>query len=189
VDGQRDHRGQLGALDRLQRDERLLAVGEGLGDHEVNARLDDPLDLLVEHRPHRGAALVVGGEDVGVTEVAGQQASVLLGHVGGDLQGAAVERLEQLLLANEPQLLPMAVVGERLDDVGAGVHELTVQLGDELGVLEDDLRDESTRLEIAAALELEQVALGADDRSFVEPLEQRLLRVHRVVLAVRRDWS
>ena len=36
----------------------------------------------------------------------------------------------------------MGVVGERLDDVGAGMHELAVQLRDRFGMVEHDLRHE-----------------------------------------------
>ena len=57
---------------------------------------------------------------------------------------------------------PVAVVGEGLDHVGARVHELAVQLLDDLGVVQDDLGDERPRLEVPAPLALEEVALGAD---------------------------
>ena len=77
----------------------------------------------------------------------------------------AVERLEQVLLADHLQLLAVPVVGERLDDVGSRPHELDVQLAHDVRVLEHDLGDEAARLEIAPPLELEQVALGADDRA------------------------
>ena len=66
----------------------------------------------------------------------------------------------------------MRVVREGLDDVRAGVHELAMQLGDLLGVLEDDLGDEAAGLHVAPALELEQVALRADHGPVVESLEQ-----------------
>ena len=68
----------------------------------------------------------------------------------------------------------MGVVGESLDDIGAGVNELAVQPGDELGMLEHDLGHVGAGLQIAAPLELEQIALGADHRSLVEPFEQPL---------------
>jgi hypothetical protein len=37
------------------------------------------------------------------------------------------------------------------------MHEIAVQLRDDFGMLEDDLRDESAGLQIAAPLELEYV--------------------------------
>ena len=43
---------------------------------------------------------------------------------------------------------------------------------DLLGVVEHDLGHEGAGLQVAAALELEQVALGADHRALVEPLQQ-----------------
>ena len=66
----------------------------------------------------------------------------------------------------------MRVVGERLDDVRACVDEVAVQLGDDLRVLEHDFGNEGARLQIAAPLELEYVAFGADDRALVETLEE-----------------
>src|SRR5260221_2001073 len=70
----------------------------------------------------------------------------------------------------------MGVVGERLDDVGAGMDELAMQLGDQLGGLEHDLGHVRAGLQVAAAFELEQVAFGADDRSLGQSLEQSLTR-------------
>ena len=49
------------------------------------------------------------------------------------------------------------------------MHEVAVQRGDDLGVLEHDLGHERTGLQVAAALELEQVTLGADDGAGREP--------------------
>ena len=45
------------------------------------------------------------------------------------------------------------------------MDELTVQTADDVGVLEHDLGDERAGLQEAPALELEQVALGADHRT------------------------
>ena len=73
-------------------------------------------------------------------------------------------RSSVVLAADDPQLLAVRVVGERLDDVRARVDELAVQLGHLLRVLEHDLGDERARLQVAAPLELEEVALGADHR-------------------------
>ena len=52
------------------------------------------------------------------------------------------------------------------------MDELPVQLGHELRVVEHDLGDEGARLEVAAPLEFEEVALRADDRPLLEPLEE-----------------
>src|SRR5437660_841787 len=74
--------------------------------------------------------------------------------------------------ADDPKLLPVRVVGERLDDVRACVDEIAVELGDDLRVLEHDFGDEGARLQIPTPLELEYVALGADDRALVETLQE-----------------
>ena len=92
--------------------------------------------------------------------------------IAGDLQRLAVDRLEVVLAADQRQLLAVGVVRERLDDVGTSVDELPVQLGDERRLLEDDLRHERPRLQVAAPLELEEVPLGADDGPLAEAFEQ-----------------
>jgi hypothetical protein len=71
-----------------------------------------------------------------------------------------------------PELFAVGVVGERLDHVRAGVDELAVELRDLLGVVEHDLRHKRPGLEVAPALQFEQVTLGADDGAFGQPFEQ-----------------
>ncbi len=66
----------------------------------------------------------------------------------------------------------MAVVGERLDDVGPGVHELAVQLLDHLGMLEHHLRDKGASLQVSAAFAFEKVAFGAHDGAIRQHAEQ-----------------
>jgi hypothetical protein len=56
------------------------------------------------------------------------------------------------------------------------MDEVAVQLAHHLGVLQHGFRLEGARLEIAAPLELEEVALGADDRTLAQPLDQPLAR-------------
>ena len=130
-----------------------------------------PCHLLVEHRPHRRPRLgAVGLVEVRIADVAGEQRAGVAGDRGGELESRSVERLEQVLLADDSQLLAVPVVGERLDDVRAGVHELSVQGGDLVGVIEHGLGNERPGLEVAATLQLEEVALGADHRSGGEPL-------------------
>src|SRR5947199_9045360 len=82
----------------------------------------------------------------------------------------------------------MSVVRECLHDVGACMHELPVQLGHDLGMLENDLRNECAGLQVAAALTLEEVALRADHRPLLEALQKTLLRAgrHRDLLI---GWS
>ena len=64
------------------------------------------------------------------------------------------------------------------------MDELPVQAGDEVGMLEHDLGHVGARLQIAAPLELEQVALGADDGAVFEPLQQPSARWFRAQLTV-----
>ena len=168
----RDDRREAGLLDHVERDQGLLGVRERLRDDEVDSGLGRPRGLFLEHRTHRATRLVVLGEDVRVREVAGEERARLVCDLARQLERTAVQRLEQMLLADDPHLLAVAVVREGLNDVGARVHELAVQLRDDLRMVEDDLGDEGAGLEVAAALALEEVALGADHGSRLETLEQ-----------------
>jgi hypothetical protein len=133
VDGKGGDRLQAGRADRLDRQQRLPGELERLRDDEVDSGFRRPRDLLVEHRAHRAAGAVVAEVEVGVAHVAGEQRPRLARHIGGDRERFAVERLEQVLRADEPQLLAVGVVRERLDDVRARVNELAVEVGDDLG--------------------------------------------------------
>ena len=124
----------------LEREQRLAEPADGLGDDEVDVGVERPADLLLERAAHQGVGCrVVRLVDVGVGEVAGEQRAALVRHLLGDRQRLTVERLQDVLLADHLQLLAMAVVGERLDHVRAGVHELPVQLAHHLGMVEHDL--------------------------------------------------
>ena len=79
------------------------------------------------------------------------------------LTACAVHLLEVAGAADVPELLAVRVVGERDHDVRAGAQELAVQLAQGVGRVEDHLGHVRARLDVAAALELEHVALGADD--------------------------
>ena len=48
------------------------------------------------------------------------------------------------------------------------MHELAVQLLDDLGVIQDDLGDERPGLKVSAPLALEEVALGTDHRAALQ---------------------
>ena len=72
---------------------------------------------------------VVGLVDVGVADVARDERAALVRDLLRDR--AAPARLSGSSMSSlpiDPQLLAMAVVRERLDDVGAGAHELAVEL-------------------------------------------------------------
>jgi hypothetical protein len=109
---------------------------------------------------------IVGIVGVGVAQVARQQGAALIRHLLGDLQRLAIEAFEDLLFANDFELFAVAVIGECFDHVGAGTHELAVQLAHGSGLLEYDLGHVWPGLDVAAPLELEQIALGAEDRTF-----------------------
>ncbi len=137
------------------------------------AGLGGPTDLLLEGAPDQAVRFrVLGLVDVGVGNVTGKQAAAFGGYLLGDRQCLTVERLEDLLLADDLQLLAVAVVGERLDHVRAGVDEIPVQLAHHLGMVEHHLGHVGPGLQVAAPLELEQIALGADHRTGLEPLQQ-----------------
>jgi hypothetical protein len=127
MDGEGDDRHKAGRVDRFEGEQGLPAPRERLGDHEVDSRLGRPADLLLEHtlrRGHRGR--VTGGEDVGVADITGEQRPALGGDILGDAQSLAVDHLQVRLPTDQAQLLPVGVVGEGLDDIGAGVNELTM---------------------------------------------------------------
>ncbi len=108
---------------------------------------------------------VIGLEHVGVTDVSRDQRTGLARDPGGDLERRAVEQLDVPFAADRAELLAMAVVGERLDDVRSGGDELSMEGDDRLGSVEHDLGHERAGLDVAATLELEEVALGADHRA------------------------
>ena len=129
--------------------------------------------LLFEHRAGRLVrSSILGFPDVGVAQIAREQCAALVGNLRGNGQRPAVHRLEEPFLADQPQLLTVRVVGEGLDHVGSGVDEVTVQLTHHLRVLEHDFRHVGPGLKVAAALELEEIALRADDRSRGETLDE-----------------
>ena len=159
--------------------QRLAGVVERLADDHVGAGLDGPADHLLEHAAHLGLlGGVLGIPDVGVRDVAGHEvAGSLVGDLPGDLQRGAVQRLEQVLLADDPHLLAVTVVGKRLDDVGAGTLVVDVKRPEGVRVLQGDLGDELAGAQVAAALQLEQETLGTDHGSGVKSSGQAPARM------------
>ena len=174
---ERHDRRVAGFLDHLERNERLPDVGEGLGDDVVDTRVRGPADLLLEHRSHHATRLLVVREQVRVADVAGEERAALRRDLLRDRESLAVERFEQVLLADDSHLLAVRVVGERLDHVGAGMNEVSVQLRHDLRMVEHDLGHERARLEVSPALELEEVTLRADDRALLEPFQETATHV------------
>jgi hypothetical protein len=187
---QRDDRGQRGSLDRLGSEQRFTGVGEGLGDDEVHARFDRPADLLVEHAARRRMRFrIVRVVDAGVAQVAGEQRAGVVCDSFRDVQRLPVDPLEVVLAPDDLHLLAMRVVGERLHDIGSGMHEIAMQHLDEFRMLEHDFRDESASLQIAAPLELEQIAFGAYHGSGVQALHQARTFTNCAGLRPRRGIS
>src|SRR5205823_7610247 len=124
---------------------------------------------------------VVRHENVGIADVARKEGTAVGGHLPGDGQGLAVQRLQEMLFADDAQLLAVGVVGEGLDDVGARVHEVAVDLPHHLGMLEHDLGYESAGLQVPALLAREEIAFRANDGAACESLEKAKRGLGRVV--------
>ena len=161
------------ALDRLERQEGLPGPAVGLAHDEVDAGVHRPVDLLVEDPARLLVRLrVVGPVDARVADVPREQGAGLARDLLREAERRAVDPLEVALPVDHPHLGAMRVVGERLDDVRARVHEVPVEALHQVRMLEDHLRHERAGLEIAAALELEEIPLGADHGPLGEPLHQ-----------------
>jgi hypothetical protein len=178
--GERDDRGEPVLADDLDPDERLAEIVVRLGDDEVGAGFDRPANLLAVHLADdlTGAFGIVGVVRPGVADVAGEERTSLVRDLLRQLERVAVERLEVVLATDHPQLLPVPVVGERDHDLGPRAQKLPVQLADGIRIVEHDLWDEGAALEIAAPLELEEIALGAEDDVALEALQQGQPSVH-----------
>ena len=66
----------------------------------------------------------------------------------------------------------MGVIGERLHNIGPSVHELAMELGDQLRFVQHHLRDERPGLQVTPSLELEEVTLSTDHRPGVQPIDE-----------------
>ncbi len=129
--------------------------------------------MLVEDAPRLLVGLrVVGRVDAGVADVAGQQGAGRARDLLRDRQRRPVDPREVFLAPDDLELGAVRVVGEGLDDIRARVDEIAMQAFDQLRVLENDLGDVGAGLQVAAALELEQIAFGADDRAGGQPLQE-----------------
>ena len=166
--------GKAGVLDDLGGDQRLAEIVVRLGDDQLRAFLDRPRDLLAVHLAHDRAGSLGIRRVVhpGVADVPGKERVALGRHLARDPERVSVQRLEIVLAADRAHLLAMAVVRERDHDLGAGPQELAVQLADGVGEVEHDLGHIRPALEIAAPLELEQIALGTEHHAVVKSLEE-----------------
>src|SRR5271165_422467 len=164
------------ALHHVERDLRLAAPVDRLGDEEVGPFIDGPRDLFLEHGAHgRVGRLVVGLIGVGVADVSRHQAAMAISDVPGDPESLPVDVFQNTLSADYPELLAMSVIGEGFHDVAAGMHEILMQPLHHLRILDYRLRHESARLKIAAPLQLEEIAFRADDWAAFEAIEEARL--------------
>src|SRR4051795_11957641 len=125
---ERHHRRQAELRADVEGDQRLADVVERLGDHEVDALLDGPAELLLVLRAHDepGPDRVRGVEGPRVADVAGDEGVALARDLVRDPDGLAVQVLELARAPDVLQLLAVRVVGERDHDVRPGAEELAV---------------------------------------------------------------
>ena len=107
---ERDHRGQAELLADLEPDQRLADVVVGLRDHEVDALLDRPAELLLVLRAdHRARPLRLGRVvGPGVADVAGHERAALGGDLVRDPHRLAVQLLEVVPAADRLAACPGA---------------------------------------------------------------------------------
>src|SRR5690349_12267247 len=94
-------------------------------------------------------------------------------HPAGQPHRLPVHRLQVALAAHVTQLLPVRVVGQRHHHVRARAQELAMQLTHGVRVVEYHLGHERARLDVAAPLQLEDVALGAEYWPGRQPVHDR----------------
>src|ERR1700722_5879557 len=137
---------QSRALHHVERDLRLAAPVDRLGDEEVGPFIDGPRDLLLEHGAHgRVCRLVVGLIDIGVADVSRHQAAMAISDVPGDPESLPIDVFQNILSADYSELLAMSEIGEGLHEVAAGMHENLMKRLPPLRILDYRLRHESAR--------------------------------------------
>ncbi len=112
---------------------------------------------------------------VGIADIARKQWRFVSGfshHLFGNRQGVALQRLEPIFFADQPQFFPVTIIGERLDHIGARPQKLPVQCHYCFGMIQHHLGHIGTGLQITTALEFKEVAFSTNDRSIAEPLHQ-----------------
>ena len=176
-----DHHRQARLLRPLDGEERLAEPRERLADDEVDPLLHLDRELLVEGLAD---AVIGGGAAVlvhpGQREISRHQAAVACG-LARDPHGRAVQVLEPVLEADGRELVAAGVERQRLQDLGARLAELDVELLQRLRPGQRDLGRERAGAHPAALLELEQISPVAQDGTFGEPFEESLLLVVQTV--------
>ena len=92
-----------------------------------------------------------------------------------DAHGGAVEVLEPVLEADGRELVAAGVEGQGLQDVGAGLAELDVQVRSASGFVSATSGRERAGAHPAALLEFQQISAVAEDGTFGEAFEDVFL--------------
>src|SRR5439155_6317908 len=111
----------------------------------------------------------------GVAEVARAKGLALTRALVCDPHGLPVHRLQIVLAADVLELSAVRIVRERHHDISARPKELAMELSERVGSIQDDLRHVRPGLDVAPPLEFEDVALGAQHRATLQPLEDAAL--------------
>ena len=125
------------------RQQELVQVVERLEDEQVDAALQQPIELLAEGRPRRRVA----DPEIAVRRTA-QRADrpanerIPAGDIAclaGQLRGPSVQARRDVAQAPAREPDPVRTEGRRLDEVGPGVEVLPVDRADQVGPRENEL--------------------------------------------------
>ena len=171
----------------FQAEQRLAEVPEGFADEEVNAVLG--LDLLVEHvSDERLGRRAVRLPLPGGAQIAGDQGGVA-GYFLSDLGGGPVDLERAVGLADGAELLPAAVEGHDLEDLGPRIEHLFVHGADGIGVLDGKLRGKCPGDHVAPLLQRHDIAAVAEYDAFLKLCQDRLWHGNPPSTSDFRRWD
>jgi hypothetical protein len=179
LEAHRDHHRETGDLRPLHEQHRLAQVAERLAHPEVRwPGIQHVLELAVEQRAHvlgrRGIPVIVGPRE---REVARHQRITFGCDFPRHLHRVPVDLVDLVLQADGGQLVVARVERHRGQELGARTHELPMELGQRLRVLDGDLGCERSGLDVAPLLQLQQVPAVAKHRPFGQALQNPLRHV------------
>jgi hypothetical protein len=122
----------------------------------------------------RGVAVIVGP---GEGEVAGDERVAFGRNLPRHPHRGAVDLVDLVLQADGSQLVVARVERHRGQELGARAHELTMELGQRLGMLDGHLRGERSGLDVPALLQLQQVPAITEHGSLRQALQDPLRHV------------
>src|SRR5207249_11544854 len=96
--------------------------------------------------------------------------------LAGEADRGAVDIARLVRISDRREFLLARVEGDGLQDFGTCVEELLMELFHRCRMLEDGLRREGPRLNVAAFLEFEKVSAIAEDDALFQSLEDAHLR-------------